>query len=484
MIVTMADRAGGPAPSVALDDFWTALRDCGRDLPSLLRTIAQRVVDVIGDGCVLTAVTADGAHLRPEVIVHADEEIGSAMRAVLGGDSIRIGEGIAGSVAADRHAVLLNDLEPGEVAETTPARFLPFLRDHPMRSLMIVPLVAGAELLGTLGAIRTSSDQGYDAGDLRMLEAFADRAALALAASLAAPTTISGDDYEAIYRHNLDGVLVTTPDGHILAANPAACSILRMTEREVVAGGRDALIAAHDQNLRRALAERAAAGHARAELQMRRGDGTTFAADVLSTIFTTPRGSPRAAVIFRDVSAEVALRERTISRLAELENMADRDPLTGLLNRRGFAVASRHVLASVDRRGRASQFVFVDVDHLKAINDTSGHAAGDAALVAVAAAIGRAVREADIAGRLGGDEFAILLGETSQEDALRVIDRVRAELGADRSTPAELSVSVGIAERPPHDARSLDDVIDAADRDMYQQRMLRRLRVNKPRSRR
>jgi diguanylate cyclase (GGDEF)-like protein/PAS domain S-box-containing protein len=480
---TMPEHLSAFAPKAELDDFWDALRDAGRDLPALLRTIAQRVVTVIGDGCVLTTVSADATELRPEVILHADEEVGAAIRTVLGAGSVRIGEGVAGSVAADRHAVLLNDLEPDTVAETTPDRFLPFLRDHPMRALMIVPLVAGEELVGTLGAVRTTSARGYEVADLRMLEALADRAALAIAQSLGAPTRVTAADYEAIYRHNLDGVLLTTPDGHILAANPAACSLLRMAERQIVAGGREALVIA-DPKLERALAERATAGHARAELPIRRGDGTTFVADVSSTIFTTPEGALRASVILRDVTAEVASRERAISRLAELEDLADRDPLTGLLNRRGFAIACHQVLASADRRGAPSQFVFVDVDHLKEINDTDGHSAGDAALVAVASSIQLVVREADVTARVGGDEFAILLAATRSGEVRHIIDRLRAQLAADGSTRPRLSISVGVAERSARDTRRLDDVVDAADRAMYQERMLRRLRDNQRRSRR
>jgi diguanylate cyclase (GGDEF)-like protein/PAS domain S-box-containing protein len=315
-----------------------------------------------------------------------------------------------------------------------------------------------------------------------MLEALADRAAQAIAQALAMPTTIDAGDYEAIFRHNLDGVLLTAPDGHILAANPAACAILGMTERQIVDGGREALLLAEDPNLAPALAERAAAGHARAELQMRRGDGTTFTADVSSTIFRTPEGIVRASVIFRDVSTEVASRERTINRLAELEEMADRDPLTGLLNRRGFAVASHQALAAADRHEVVSQIVFIDVDRLKALNDTQGHAAGDAALVAVASAIERGVRGVDVTGRLGGDEFVVLVGDSSPSEAERIADRVRQELAADPSASPELSISVGIAERPPRDPRRLDELVDAADRDMYQQRMLRRLRREQPRS--
>jgi diguanylate cyclase (GGDEF)-like protein/PAS domain S-box-containing protein len=474
---------GSPAGSdvrVALDDFWAALLGCRRDLPGLLRTIAERVVDVIGDGCVLTRVTEDGTGLRPEVIVHSDDEVAAAMRAVLGSGTVRIGEGIAGSVAADRHPVLLNDLPVETVTEATPERFLPFVRDHPMRALMIVPLVTAENLLGTLGVLRTSSPEGFTTADLRVLEAFAERAALAIADALASPTTIGTADHEAIFRYNLDGILITVPDGHILAANPAACSILGMTEDEIVRGGRDALVVADDPNLDRGLAARAATGHARGELQLRRGDNTTFVADVSSTIFATPDGKMRATVIFRDITDHVAARERTLRLLAKLEDIADRDPLTGLLNRRGFAVACPPLLGAADRQARVSQVVFIDVDRLKAINDSDGHAAGDAALVAVASAIERAIRDADIAARLGGDEFVIVTVDTPASRVASIIGRIRHELDTDPAAPAGLSVSAGFAERQPHDERTLDDLVDEADRDMYQQRMFRRLRGTQP----
>ena len=473
----MPAEGARPDGRETLDDFWEDLVRCGRDLPQLLRTIARRVVEVIGDGCVLTRVSEDGSELRPVGVFHADEAVGEAMRAVLSERNVRVGEGIVGTVAVERRSVVLNDLEPETVAGATPARFLPFLRDHPMRALMIVPLVAGEDVLGTLGAIRTSTPGGYTPADLRMLEALAERAALAIASALEAPTTIGAADYEAIYHHSLDGVLFTAPDGHILAANPAACSILRMSEQQILAGGRDALVVAEDPNLAPALAERAAAGRLRAELLMRRGDGSTFVADVASTIFTTPDGKVRASVIFRDISTEVESRAHVLHRLAELEEMADRDPLTGLLNRRGFAIAARHVLAAADRRGLVSQIVFVDVDNLKVINDTGGHAAGDAAILAVASAIRRSVREGDVACRLGGDEFVVLAGATPSGDAARISERIRHELDTDPTAPAALSCSLGVVERAARDERTLEALLEAADREMYQQRMLVRLRA-------
>jgi GAF domain-containing protein len=183
---------------VALDGFWTLLVERHGDLDALLRTIADRVVDLLGDGCVLSTVAPDGNELEPRVVVHVDPDVSYAMRGVLGASNVRIGEGIAGHVAADRRAVLLNHLRPETVADTTPERFLPFLRDHPMRSLMIVPLLAAGELMGTLGAVRTSSDEPYTAADLRLLEALAERAALAIAAAVTSPRSVGAADFEAI----------------------------------------------------------------------------------------------------------------------------------------------------------------------------------------------------------------------------------------------------------------------------------------------
>jgi diguanylate cyclase (GGDEF)-like protein/PAS domain S-box-containing protein len=467
-------------PRSDLEEFWTTLQDRRHDLEALLRLIAERVVAILGDGCVITTVSGEGTTLQPRAIVHSDPTVARAMRAVLGGKDARIGEGIAGTAAADRRTIVLNGLEPEVVAETTPEQFLPFVRDHPMRAIAVVPLHAAGELVGTLGSIRTSSDAPYSAEDQRLLESLADRAALAIADAIAGPRTIGPADFEAIYRYNPEGVLLTTPDGHILAANPAACAILGMTEREILQRGREGLIDPNDPRLAPALAERTASGHARAELTMHRGDGSTFVASVSSTIFTTPDHKVRATVIFRDVSDEVAARELAMARVVELERTAGRDPLTGLWNRRGFTVAAEHALATAERQNVVAQVVFVDIDGLKELNDTRGHTAGDAALVAVASAIDRALREVDVAGRIGGDEFVFLVVDTPSEDVHLVIERISAELGTDPGAPDMLTFSFGVVERPAHSAATLSELVHAADQDMYQRKVLRRLRQPEP----
>jgi diguanylate cyclase (GGDEF)-like protein/PAS domain S-box-containing protein len=408
-------------------------------------------------------------------VFHADAHVAEAMQAILASNDVRVGEGIAGTVARDRRPIVLSDVPPETFEATTPPQYLPFIREHPIRSLLVVPLLAAGELFGTLGSFRTDSDEPYTLMDVRLLERLAERAALALADALAGPRAIGPADYEAIYRHSRDGVLFTTPDGHILAANPAACDILGRSEREIVLGGREGVVVADDPRLAPALAQRAETGYARAELLFRRGDGTTFVADVSSAIFTTPDHKVRTVLIFRDISDAVEARERVLAKVAELEEAADRDPLSGLLNRRGFVVAAEQALAAADRHGSSCQVLFVDLDGLKQRNDAFGHAAGDTAIVALAGAIDRAVRDADIACRLGGDEFVVLLDARADELAA-VVDRIRHELDADGDAPAGLTFSTGVVERVPGMEASLADLIDAADRDMYQQKVLSRLK--------
>jgi diguanylate cyclase (GGDEF)-like protein/PAS domain S-box-containing protein len=458
-----------------LDGFWRDLQACHRDLPSLLGVIADQVVSVLGEGCVLTTVTADGAWLEPRVVVHADPQVAEAMRSALANRNARVGEGIAGRVAEDRRSIVVNGL-PSEVASATSAHYRPFAARHPMRGLAIVPMVAGGELVGTLGSVRTTSSRPYTPTDLRALEALAERAALAISDAITTRRAVGPADFEAIFVHSLDGVLLTTPDGRILAANPAACTILGRTEREIVEGGRALLVVSEDPRLARSIEERAATGRARAELQMRRGDGTTFVADVSSTIFTTPDDEARACVIFRDISDVVAAREHASARVSELEHVAYRDALTGLLNRRGFAIAAEHALAAADRDSLSSELLFLDIDGLKAINDNRGHLAGDAAIVATADAVRGAIRGADVACRLGGDEVILLLIDTDPADVDAIVERIQTALEIDERLPGALSVSVGSVRRGAGSTVTLDELIDAADRDMYKHKVLGRRR--------
>jgi diguanylate cyclase (GGDEF)-like protein len=174
-----------------------------------------------------------------------------------------------------------------------------------------------------------------------------------------------------------------------------------------------------------------------------------------------------------DLRAEVG---RLRQRLAQAEDAADRDPLTGLLNRRGFLRELGRVRAFAQRYGAPASLVYMDLDGFKEINDRLGHAAGDAALKAVAERLAARVRESDVVGRLGGDEFAVALVQTDQTTAEDKAAALRQEVEGeplrfgDWLAPIRLSCGV----REITEAEGAEDLIADADRAMYAAKRQRR----------
>ncbi len=187
------------------------------------------------------------------------------------------------------------------------------------------------------------------------------------------------------------------------------------------------------------------------------------------------QGLPDAAILLliNDVT-ERRLREVRLRQLAEM------DPLTGLHNRRSFVHALRERLTALERPRRAGgdwALLLIDLDGFKDVNDTCGHAAGDAVLVAVAAAIRDRTRLDDTVGRLGGDEFAVLF-RSGIEDAVTIGEQIITRIAvAARSVPGTppVSASVGIVRLRP--ARRAEELLEAADDAMYQAKRAGKARV-------
>jgi diguanylate cyclase (GGDEF)-like protein len=148
------------------------------------------------------------------------------------------------------------------------------------------------------------------------------------------------------------------------------------------------------------------------------------------------------------------------------------DALTGVLNRRGFTDAAERELERARRYGHPLALAFVDVRGLKAVNDSRGHVAGDQLLRKVAAVLKESARTHDLVGRIGGDELAVVLAEQSVTGAAAMARRVRSEIPVHRSAlgfDAEWDVTIGTATFP-EDGDTLEDLLQAADRRLYQQR--------------
>lgn len=155
---------------------------------------------------------------------------------------------------------------------------------------------------------------------------------------------------------------------------------------------------------------------------------------------------------------------------AELETLATRDPLTGLLNRREFVRLAEQELARAQRQESTLSLLMLDLDHFKSINDRFGHPTGDAVLQHVAQLMTHAVRQTDRVARFGGEEFVLLLPDTPEADALHLANKLRHKLAstpaASLSTP--VTASIGLASMPAGSAMALDALLQQTDQALYQ----------------
>jgi len=191
---------------------------------------------------------------------------------------------------------------------------------------------------------------------------------------------------------------------------------------------------------------------------------------------TPPRRRRSAAM---ELAAEVERLEHELAaaraEMTALAARADTDPLTELLNRRGFERELKRALAHGKRYGTRAALIYLDLDRFKPVNDRHGHAAGDAMLKAVADVLTRHVRASDLVARLGGDEFAVLLWHLSEADAQR--KALQLEAAVDRTTAAHggtsLSVGASAGAVPLLPLDEAAEVLARADQAMYARKAAR-----------
>ena len=193
----------------------------------------------------------------------------------------------------------------------------------------------------------------------------------------------------------------------------------------------------------------------------------------------SPRGAPLGTLCIIDTEPRT-LSEEDRTLLADMADLVERefnalrlatiDDLTGLSNRRGFIMLAKQALALCQRVEKPATLLVFDLDGFKRLNDTQGHAAGDAALASFASELLASFRDSDVVARLGGDEFCVLLSGASAEDVPRTIDNLQERIDRQndgRDPVAHLRFSVGAAAYEPEKGMGIADLLRSADARMY-----------------
>lgn len=283
--------------------------------------------------------------------------------------------------------------------------------------------------------------------------------------------------FQALFDNSMDAVLLTSPDGSVLAVNQAACRLFGLSEAQIIARGRAGLADPSDPRLQELLGRREQIGQAAGLLTMARGDGSHFTAEISSSIYGDSEGRQYSSMIVRDITerlrsqAELEAANAQMRRINEqLAQVAHFDILTHLPNRVLLADRLQQAMAHCVRRQKSLAVAFLDLDGFKDINDRYGHAAGDEFLVAIAKRLRLALRDGDTLARIGGDEFVAVMSDLSTEHdceplLLRLL-QVAAEPLQVGGNSLQVSASIGVTIYP-QDGSSSEQLIRHADQAMY-----------------
>lgn len=272
--------------------------------------------------------------------------------------------------------------------------------------------------------------------------------------------------YEELFEHNVAGVFRSTPEGTILECNRALVDMLGYDSPEELEG-RDARILYPSSENREHYMERLLEqGEVEnEELELRSRDGSPVW--VLENSFLSEDPATGEPVI-QGTMVDITSRKRAEERL---EEMAYRDPLTGLGNRRMLSDQANRFFSLAERRDHYVGLAYLDLDRFKEVNDLWGHEIGDEVLQEVADRLQAQSRQADLVARVGGDEFVVLLADVDTPEevltgARRLTSTFDAPVSLDEEQVVSVDVSVGVSVFPV-DGEELDGLLRRSDRALH-----------------
>ncbi|MCJ7679871.1 MAG: sensor domain-containing diguanylate cyclase [Candidatus Aminicenantes bacterium] len=291
--------------------------------------------------------------------------------------------------------------------------------------------------------------------------------------------------YRDLLMHLPVGVYRTTPEGEIIEANNNLVHLLSFADQEDIKSinVRDLYVDSedrkrHQEKLATSLTEFS-------DFRLRRKDGkiiwgrdypravkdsegqVIYYDGILVDITDQRESENKLKIALVELERANMERQKMIKRL---ENLSLLDDLTGLYNRRGFYVAAKSEMIKSHQDGNRLFLLYLDLDHLKKINDTWGHQTGDQALVRFVEILKSTFRKSDVMGRMGGDEFAVIAIESMPDLPELLLDRVNKNmisLNETKKYSFTLALSSGTARYNPADPITIDDLLKKADAEMY-----------------
>jgi diguanylate cyclase (GGDEF)-like protein/PAS domain S-box-containing protein len=280
-------------------------------------------------------------------------------------------------------------------------------------------------------------------------------------------------DYAAI------GMALVSPHGAWLRVNRSLCNLLGYSEDELLASNFQFVTHGEDVDndlaiLYRLMQNETLTGQVEKRYVHRSGE-IVWALNNVSLV----RDADATPVHFIFQIQDITERKRAE---AALQNLSLIDELTGLYNRRGFMAITEQHLAAIRRNHKVPVMLYADLDGLKKINDSRGHAEGDRALQKTAEILKETFRTSDVLARLGGDEFVVLAATDRDESAESLTERLQESFtlhNSQRHLPYDLSISVGVVHFDS-DETSIEAVTARADRCMYEDKHRKRAQTQTP----
>jgi diguanylate cyclase (GGDEF)-like protein/PAS domain S-box-containing protein len=283
----------------------------------------------------------------------------------------------------------------------------------------------------------------------------------------------SEDLFWTLSSHTPVGIFVSDTAGGCVYVNGRWCELTGLSSDQALGDGWAAALHPEDADrVRGEWAEASAAGRdSIVEYRFRRPDGSVSWIQGFASAIRDVEG---AVVGWVGTCLDQTTQKETER---ELQQLADHDPLTGLLNRRRFNEELERELARIKRYGGAATLLVIDIDRFKLINDTLGHRAGDDVLRRIADRLRLRLRATDITARIGGDEFAVIAPAGTDRNPSTTLAHDLAE--AIRSTPiatcqtqVSVKASIGSTTIDADTTDRADDALVAADNAMYQAKRL------------